>query len=155
MTFSFDQLVDLYAAWPIYVILAGLMVLDVISGVLAAFGTKTLNSTVSWLGIAKKLGTWVFVATALLVERLLGGQIPLGVLTATGFCVTEGLSILENGHRMGLLPPFILREALEKLNSQVTATVSAPASSEVEITAKPRETAIPGGQRRDDPPAVE
>lgn len=121
-----DQALRLVNAWPVYWILFGAMALDILTGLSAAVGTKTLSSTVSWLGMMRKFATWSVVALAVLLEPLIGGQVPLGIMTATCFIVTEGLSVLENAGRLGVLPPFLLKDALAKL--QATTTVQATAA---------------------------
>lgn len=147
---------DLAAAWPSYAILLGAMVLDILTGIAAAIGTKTLSSNVSWKGMMKKLATLFVVALAVLLEPIVPGHFPLGTGAAMAFIVTEALSVLENAGRLGVLPPFLLREALQKLQQdpRVTAVhVEAPSSTEVRVSAKPKDTSVAGGRRGDDPPA--
>lgn len=103
----------LWGERPLVGLLLVLMVLDVTSGMLAAFVTKTLSSSVSWQGGAKKALTFVIVATAYLAEGFLEG-VPTGKLTTFFFVVTEALSILENATRGGVPIPSVLRITLAK-----------------------------------------
>lgn len=159
MTLSFiidltGRAADLAAAWPIYSVLIGAMVLDILTGLAAAFGTKTLSSSVSWKGMMRKLATLMVVALAVLLEPIVPGNLALGTLAAIGFIVSEALSVLENAGRLGVLPPFLLKDALVKLQQgqAVNAQVSVPPSTELRIEAHPRDDAVVGGQRRNDPP---
>jgi toxin secretion/phage lysis holin len=146
------KLTYVQTAYPLQFILAGLMLIDFFTGFSAAIVTKTLSSSTSWRGVVKKAVTWAVIAMAQLIEPLFGGNIPIANLVILGAIVTEGLSILENAGRLGVLPAFVLRDSLEKLSRQVQGTVVAPASSEVVINVKPIDDAVPGGARRNDPP---
>lgn len=143
------------AAWPTFPILLGAMLLDVLTGLAAAFGTKTLSSSVSWRGMMKKFATVMVVALAVLLEPIVPGQVPLGTLATVGFIVSEALSVLENAGRLGVLPPFLLRDALQKLQAGATvmAHVEGPPGTEVRVEARPKDDALVGGQRKTDPPA--
>lgn len=129
--------------------LAASMLLDLLTGVAAALYTKTLNSNVSYKGIAKKIGIWGFVAFAALLEQLIPGDLPIFLGTCLFFIGSEGLSIMENNGRMGIGPPFIFKDALEKLTN-TSVLVQSP---HVDVHVPPS-TAIAGGKRVDDPPAA-
>lgn len=149
-----DRAADLAAAWPVYKILLGAMVLDVLTGMAASFGTKTLSSSVCWKGIMRKLATLMVVALAVLLEPIVPGHLALGTLAALGFLVSESLSVLENAGRLGVLPPFLLKDALIKLQQAAPASVrvEAPASMDLRVSATPKDDSVLGGQRWTDPP---
>lgn len=152
MNDALAKLTYVQVTYPLQFILTGLMLLDFFTGFSAAVGTKTLSSSTSWRGVIKKASTWAVIAMAQLIEPLFGGNIPIANLVLLGAIVTEGLSILENAGRLGVLPAYVLRDSLEKLNRQVQGSVTAPASSEVVINVKPIDDALAGGARRTDPP---
>lgn len=88
--------------------------LDYITGVLNAYMTKTLSSQVGFRGIIKKVMIYIVVVCAVMLNRLLGGELPLREIVITFFVANEGLSLLENVSPY--LPiPEQLKEALVQL----------------------------------------
>lgn len=103
------------------VVLLFFMFLDMITGILRAWLTKSLNSTLGMAGLIKKFAVFVVLAMTAGIEYFFihmgqdtNGLIILGV--ASFFIVNEGLSILENCAQMGLPIPPVLYNALDKLN---------------------------------------
>ncbi|PSL42119.1 toxin secretion/phage lysis holin [Planomicrobium soli] len=103
------------------VVLLFFMFLDMITGLLRAWMTKSLNSTLGWAGLIKKFAIFVVLAMTAGIEYFFihmgqdtNGVIIMGV--ASFFIVNEGLSILENCAQMGLPIPPVLYNALDKLN---------------------------------------
>ncbi|MTD30144.1 holin family protein [Planomicrobium sp. YIM 101495] len=103
------------------VILVFAMFLDMITGLLRAYVTKSLNSTLGMAGLIKKFAVFIILALTAAVEYFFiqigqdtGGWIILGVTSF--FLVNEGLSILENAAQLGVPIPPMLYNALEKLN---------------------------------------
>lgn len=103
------------------VVLLFFMFLDMITGLLRAWLTKSLNSTLGMAGLIKKFAVFVVLAMTAGIEYFFihmgqdtNGLIILGV--ASFFIVNEGLSILENCAQMGLPIPPVLYNALDKLN---------------------------------------
>jgi len=93
------------------------VVLDYISGLLAAFVEKKLNSEIGFKGVTKKVFIFILVAVAFNIDQLMGSQILRQAVI--GFYIgTEGLSILKNAGRAGLPLPQVLRNALEELQKQ-------------------------------------
>ncbi len=89
-------------------------VLDYITGVLSAYMSKTLSSQVGFRGIIKKVMIYIVVVCAVMLNRLLGGELPLREIVITFFVANEGLSLLENVSPY--LPiPEQLKEALVQL----------------------------------------
>jgi len=91
------------------------VVLDYISGLLAAFTEKNLNSEVGFKGVCKKVFIFILVAVAFSLDHLMGTQfIRMAVI---GFYIgIEGLSILKNAGRSGLPIPEVLKNALEEIH---------------------------------------
>jgi toxin secretion/phage lysis holin len=97
--------------------LIALVVLDYITGVLAAYYEQKLNSEVGFKGIAKKICIFMLVAMATLLDSSSGLSEPiLRTAVIMFFIANEGLSILENSGRLGVPLPDVLRQALEKLH---------------------------------------
>lgn len=103
------------------VVLLFFMFLDMITGLLRAWMTKSLNSTLGMAGLIKKFAVFVVLAMTAGIEYFFihmgqdtNGLIIMGV--ASFFIVNEGLSILENCAQMGLPIPPVLYNALDKLN---------------------------------------
>lgn len=104
-------------------LLVGLMVADVVVGIIAAAITKTLSSDAMWKGLGKKAVIVFLVATGELIDHASGiGTFPtgLGELVAGFYCAHEGLSIVENAVTVGLPVPSALRDALAKLSPEKT-----------------------------------
>lgn len=152
---------QLFMQHPFYVALFLAMWLDILTGVAASIGTRTLNSNISWRGTMKKMSMWLVVALAAITGQIAGfGGIKLGDATLTmgsvvalGFFVGEALSVLENAGKLGILPPIILKDALSKLNT-TTVQVQAAPDAKVVTVVEPILDSLPGGQRKTDPPGI-
>lgn len=97
-------------------ILVVVVTFDVITGVLASAKTGKTNSGVGRKGLSRKVGIFVLVALAALVDRVVGSTTPL-VQTATiyWYVGNEGISIMENLGKMDVPLPSPLKKALEQL----------------------------------------
>lgn len=107
---------------PIIQILLALMVLDLVTGVTAAFIAKEVDSRVSWAGLAKKSLVLMLVGTGSLLQPYAQG-VPLGEIVAGFYAANEALSILENVSRAGVPVPQVLVDALTRLNKTEKAKV--------------------------------
>lgn len=110
------QFLEWYSQWPWIGILLGLMLTDVLTGLIAAFITKQLSSKVSASGMNRKIMMLLMVGTCAFVERLSGLQI--AKLASGYYCVTEIMSIIENADTAGVPVPPQLRSALATFRSQ-------------------------------------
>ncbi len=109
-------LAHLLGGWDIWLeILVLFVVLDYVSGLLAAFTEKNLNSEVGFRGVTKKVFIFILVAVGFSLDQIMGTQfIRLAVI---GFYIgIEGLSILKNAGRAGLPIPEVLANALEEIH---------------------------------------
>lgn len=103
-----------FQQFPWIGILFALMFLDVFSGFIAAFRTKTVDSSVSGQGMAKKGGIWIMILLVALLNKA-SPQIPAVQVVAFYYILHEALSTMENLGKAGVpLPPF-LSDALKKL----------------------------------------
>lgn len=99
--------------------LAILNVADVISGVAKSILMGTIQSDLCARGILKKIVMWLFVVVAValdaLVTNYLGQDSHLRSVVVVGWCITETISVMENGRAMGLDVPPVITDALERL----------------------------------------
>ena len=111
-------LVYFLGGWDISLeILVIAVVLDYISGICKAIFNKKLNSEVGLKGIIKKVGYFIIVAVAVLLDRIAGNTGAIRTLVIYFFVANEGISILENWGGMGLPLPQKLTDVLEQLKN--------------------------------------
>lgn len=94
------------------IVLCGLMLMDLFTGLWAAWATKTVDSAVGRVGISRKLGTLVFVLFVHAIERAAGVELNIEMAAALGYAFNEAVSILENFSRIGVPIPAQLVDAL-------------------------------------------
>ena len=95
------------------------IIMDYVTGVAAAFKTKTLKSSVGFEGLMKKGAIFLIVILAAQLDRITGNA--AGVFrtsTAFFFIANDGLSIVENVGEMGVKLPGFLTNALTKLRDE-------------------------------------
>lgn len=94
-------------------VLLAFVAIDYVTGVTAAYITRTLDSDVGFHGIARKMVIFMLVAIAnILDNELLGHANFLRDALVFFYLGNEGLSILENCARIGLPFPESLRVRL-------------------------------------------
>ena len=101
---------------PLVGVLLFMMTLDVVSGLLLAFSSKKLCSTVSWRGMSRKVIMLLLVGVGSILEPF-ANELPLSKLIAMFYITTEAISILENAAKAGVPLPRPLVDALVKLSS--------------------------------------
>lgn len=84
--------------------LVALVVLDYITGILKAIYTKTLSSAIGFKGLIRKTLIFIVVATAVIVESVIGNTIPLREIVIIFFACNEGISLLENASQFIPIP---------------------------------------------------
>ena len=95
------------------------IIMDYVTGVAAAFKTKTLKSSVGFEGLMKKGAIFLIVILAAQLDRITGNT--AGVFrtaTAFFFIANEGLSMVENVGEMGVKLPGFITGALTKLRDE-------------------------------------
>lgn len=108
-------LTALLGGWDVALqVLVLFVVLDYITGLVAAYEEQNLNSRVGFRGIAKKILLFVPVAVAYWLDMLLGQEI-LRNLAIFFYIANEGLSMMENLGRAGVPFPEQVQTALEQL----------------------------------------
>lgn len=99
--------------------LIALIVLDYITGIIAAFVERKLSSEVGARGIAKKMIMLLTVAVANVVDvSVIGEGNVLQSVAALFYIANEGISLLENGARLGVPMPKKLIDVLVQLKSE-------------------------------------
>ena len=93
------------------------VVLDYITGLIAAWCSKSLNSQVGFKGICKKILLFVPIAICYALDQMIGQEI-LRSLAIFFYIANEGLSIIENLGRCGVSVPVALMDALEQLKKK-------------------------------------
>ena len=97
------------------------VVLDYITGLIAAWSEKCLDSRIGFRGIAKKILLFVPVAVGYWLDVLIGQEI-LRSLAIWFYLANEGLSMLENLGRCGVPILAPLKDALEQLKKRGETT---------------------------------
>lgn len=92
--------------------------LDYLSGVIKAFVNKELSSKIGFKGLLKKVGVFVIVALAVLIDKITGESGMVRTLVIYYFVANEGLSIVENLGEAGLPIPDVIKKALKSLKNE-------------------------------------
>lgn len=93
-----------------------LIVMDYVSGVVAAAAEKKLSSAVGARGIAKKVFMLLIVAAANIADvGIIGDGHVLKSVTAMFYAANECISLIENAGRLGVPVPKKLLDVLEQL----------------------------------------
>ena len=101
------------------VALVALIILDYISGVIAAAVEKRLSSEVGAKGIAKKIFMLLIVALANIVDiNVVGDGHVLKTVTVVFYICNECISLIENAGRIGVPVPKKLLDVLEQLRDK-------------------------------------
>ena len=110
----------LFGGWSLPLqILVAVVTIDYITGLGAAFAGKRLDSRIGGRGIIKKVGYFVLVALAHLLDKGTGMSAPvLQTATIWYLVANEGLSITENLGEIGVPIPRTLQEALRRLRDE-------------------------------------
>lgn len=96
----------LYGGWsPMIRILIAFVIIDYVTGMLAAAYGGNLSSKVGFRGIAKKVMLFFVVAVAHLCDQAVGVDQVLMTAVIYFYLANELLSILENAGRTGLPVP--------------------------------------------------
>ena len=109
----------LFGGWDALMItLVTLVVLDYITGVIQAVYNKTLSSEIGFKGLLKKFLIFIIVAGSYCVQAAVGVNIPLREIVITFYIANEGISLLENVAKTGMVFPAKLKEVLLQLRSK-------------------------------------
>lgn len=96
-----------------------LIVMDYISGVIAAVVEKRLSSEIGAKGIAKKVFMLLIVAVANIVDiNVIGEGNVLRAVTVVFYIANECISLIENAGRLGVPVPKKLLDVLAQLRDK-------------------------------------
>ena len=96
--------------------LIAFVLIDYLTGVMAAIVDRQLSSEIGFKGIFKKVSIFILVAVGYIIDsKLLGTGTALRTAIILFYSSNEGISILENATRMGLPIPKKIKSVLEQL----------------------------------------
>ena len=99
-------------------ILLIVMILDYMTGVIAAFRKKEVNSSVGYKGLLKKTTIFIIIILAAQLDRMINiNNNMFRNSTAIFFITNDALSIIENAGVMGIRLPTYFRSAFVKLKN--------------------------------------
>ncbi|BFH66024.1 hypothetical protein J27TS7_08690 [Paenibacillus dendritiformis] len=109
----------LFGGWPVLLqVLLIIVAIDYVTGVMAAGAEGRLRSSIGLIGIARKVFIFFVVAVAHQVDSVLGDQHMLRDATIFFYLANELLSIIENGGRLGVPLPPVIKQAVEVLRGK-------------------------------------
>lgn len=104
---------------PLFWAVLAFMILDYITGLVAAWINKEISSEIGFKGLAKKFLILVFIALAHILDvNVLGTYPVLQSAIMMFFIANEGISIIENAAKLGLPIPGKLLDVLKQLKKQ-------------------------------------
>lgn len=99
--------------------LVAFVVMDYITGVIAAAVNHELSSDVGFKGIARKVAIFIVVGIANVIDvQIIGKGAVLRTATVFFYISNEGLSIIENAGEIGIPIPSPLKKMLKQLRDQ-------------------------------------
>ena len=109
----------LFGGWSALIqILVAFVVIDYVTGVLAAGVSGKLNSNIGLKGIAKKVFIFIIVACGHFVDNAMGTQDIVRDAAIYFYIANELISILENAGEIGLPVPDILKNSIDRLKGK-------------------------------------
>ncbi|SEL81090.1 toxin secretion/phage lysis holin [Paenibacillus sp. OK003] len=109
----------LFGGWSgVLGVLLVFVVLDYLTGVVAAGSNGGLKSKIGLIGIARKVFIFAMVAVGHLVDGILGDGHLFRDTVAFFYIANELLSITENGGKMGAPIPSVIKQAIEVLKGK-------------------------------------
>ena len=104
---------------PLFYAVLSFMVLDYITGLIAAWIKKEISSEIGFKGLAKKFLILNFIALAHILDvNVLNTYPVLQSAVMMFFIANEGISLIENAAKLGLPIPGKLLDVLKQLKKQ-------------------------------------
>lgn len=127
-------------AGPLLIWLVVFVILDFLTGTLAAILTGTWTSKRNMIGVLKKVLAFCIVALAHGLDVAFSELLPFQIIESITICAYaagEFGSIIENLDKMGLrvVPP-VVRKLIDALNAKLDRTVDKVAESDIKETGK-------------------
>lgn len=99
----------------VYALIA-FVVVDYITGVLAAIAERRVSSAIGFRGISRKILIFTLIGLAHLLDvHVIGTPGALRTATVVFYLSNEGISLIENATRLGLPVPAQMRGALDAI----------------------------------------
>ncbi|WP_404444743.1 phage holin family protein [Sutcliffiella horikoshii] len=93
------------------------VVVDYLTGIMAAYVEKRLSSRVGFKGIAQKVFIFALVSIAHVLDTILGTNL-IKDITILFYLVNEFISIMENASRIGVPIPNILKKVIDAIKKK-------------------------------------
>ncbi|AET60279.1 phage lysis holin [Paenibacillus terrae HPL-003] len=123
--FGSSAVTYLYGGWSgVLGVLLALVIIDYVTGCFAAGAESKrgtgpgLKSKIGLIGITRKVFIFAMVAVGHLIDGILGDSHLIRDAVAYFYMANEVLSITENGGRLGVPIPSVIRQAVEVLKSK-------------------------------------
>ena len=110
------------------------IVIDYITGVLVAISNHKLNSAIGFKGIAKKCWILIMIGVGNLLDNALNLNGVMKTLVCTFYIANEGISILENGFKLGIPIPKKVVKVLKTLKEKADNLDEYKDEDETEVT---------------------
>ena len=98
--------------------LAVLMLLDIITGVMKAIKNKRLRSRNALYGYARKIGVYVAIIVANIIDQVFGFNGAVATATVLFYLGNELLSIVENLAQLGVKVPTVITDKLHVIQNE-------------------------------------
>lgn len=117
----------IFGTWlPLMTALLVIQAADIATGVMVGGKKKEISSTSFFDGLKKKVGMWVLIILANVLDvTFLGGVPVLKSAVCTFLLAGEGLSLVENAGLLGAPVPEFIKSYLEKLRDDSGNSVDA------------------------------
>ena len=124
-------------------------IIDFITGLMAAYMKRELNSSVGFTGIARKTSMFCLVGVAHIIDLyMLGDTAMLKTSVTLFYAVNEGISIFENVDALGIPIPQFLKDRLFNLKEQMTTSKSQNTSQD-DVTTHRSKEGLTASKKRD------
>jgi toxin secretion/phage lysis holin len=99
-------------------ILTFMIIIDYITGVIAAGIERKLSSRIGFRGIAQKILIFALISVSHMIDQVIGVEHLIRDATIFFYIMNEIISIIENGKRVGLPIPAFLIKVIELLKTK-------------------------------------
>lgn len=115
----------IFGTWlPLMTALLIIQASDILTGVLVGGKKKEISSTSFFDGLKKKVGMWILIVLANVLDVTFLGGVPVLKSAVCSFLLAgEGLSLLENVGLLGAPIPAFISDYLEKLRDDSANSV--------------------------------
>lgn len=114
----FTPIIIALGGWDVVLqVLVSLVVMDYLTGVTVAILNKSLSSEVGYKGLIKKVFIFAMVYVSVLVDKATNADV-FRTMTILFYIANEGISVLENGGKLGVPYPEALKNVLIQLKDK-------------------------------------